>query len=276
MLPIFQQIYFSLTQIKSAMPALNRIENELEYSKKYELNQEIKQISSLHKFDISKKISLKNIYFSYENTQKKAIEDISFDVKKNSFNFIIGPSGSGKTTIVDLILGLLKPSKGEIFIGDEQLTLENSNIWHQNLGYVGQNIFLFDDTIKNNICLQGYDNKEIDNSKLMKAINDSCVENFLTDLPNGLNTVVGQGGTKLSGGQKQRVALARAFYQDKDILILDEATSSLDGYIEKLVLEKLKVYSNTKTVIMITHNVKLCYKADKIFSFGKWKNFRNW
>ena len=178
---------------------------------------------------------------------------------------------SGKTTIVDLILGLLKPSKGKIFIGNEQLTLANSNIWHQNLGYVGQNIFLFDDTIKNNICFTGNDNTEIDDLRLAKALKDSCVENFLTDLPNGINTVVGQGGTKLSGGQKQRVALARAFYQNKDVLILDEATSSLDGYIEKLIIDKLKDFSNKKTIILITHNVKLCSEADNIFILEKGK-----
>ena len=98
----------------------------------------------------------------------------------------------------------------------------------------------------------------------------TCVENFLTDLPNGINTVVGQGGTKLSGGQKQRVALARAFYQNKDVLILDEATSSLDGYVEKLIIDKLKDFSN-KTIILITHNVKLCSEADNIFILEKGK-----
>ena len=118
------------------------------------MDKKINQNSVLFKYDSMKSLSLKNISFHYEDNQKKAIEDLSFEIKKNSLNFIIGPSGSGKTTIVDLILGLLKPSKGKIFIGNEQLTLANSNIWHQNLGYVGQNIFLFDDTIKNNICLQ--------------------------------------------------------------------------------------------------------------------------
>ena len=271
LLPIFQNIYFSLTQIKSAIPALDRIKIELKESKKYYLDKKTNQNSELFKYDNIKTLSLKNISFHYDDNQKKAIEDLSFEIKKNSLNFIIGPSGSGKTTIVDLILGLLKPIKGKIFIGNEQLTLENSNLWHQNLGYVGQNIFLFDDSIKNNICFTGNDNKEIDDLRLRKALKDSCVENFLTDLPNGINTVVGQGGTKLSGGQKQRVALARAFYQNKDVLILDEATSSLDGHIEKLIINKLKDFSNKKIIILITHNVKLCSEADNIFILEKGK-----
>tara|TARA_A100001015_G_scaffold274722_1_gene331336 strand:- start:797 stop:1267 length:471 start_codon:yes stop_codon:yes gene_type:complete len=111
----------------------------------------------------------------------------------------------------------------------------------------------------------------IDEKKLEIAVKDSCVENFLHDLPKGLDTIVGEGGTKLSGGQKQRVALARAFYQDKKIIILDEATSSLDGIIEKSIIQTLKTYSNSKTIIMVTHNVKLCIDADMIFLLDKGK-----
>ena len=272
LLPIFQQIYFSLTQIKSAIPALDRIKVELGESKNYEIdNQEENKNKSLFSYNQIDSISLNNVLFYYDNVSKKVIENFNLNINKNSFSFIIGSSGSGKSTILDLLLGLLRPKKGEIWVGKEKLTLENSYFWHQNLSYVGQNIFLFDDTIKNNICFNVNNDNAIDEKKLEIAVKDSCVENFLHDLPKGLDTIVGEGGTKLSGGQKQRVALARAFYQDKKIIILDEATSSLDGIIEKSIIQTLKTYSNSKTIIMVTHNVKLCIDADMIFLLDKGK-----
>ena len=132
----------------------------------------------------------------------------------------MGPSGSGKSTILDLLLGLIFSNDGLVKIGNENLNKNNSNIWHQNIGYVGQNIFLLDDTIKNNICLFSNENNNIDEDKLKKAMKLSFVEHFLNDLPDGINTIVGERGLKLSGGQRQRVAIARALYQEKAFLYL--------------------------------------------------------
>tara|TARA_X000001036_G_C20672250_1_gene802894 strand:- start:627 stop:2429 length:1803 start_codon:yes stop_codon:yes gene_type:complete len=275
LLPIFQQIYFSSTQIKSALPALKKIEIELKNSTKYHLENN-KNIKSDFNYSNLDNIIFSNVSFSYDEGDKKAIKNLSLSVKKNSLNYIVGSSGSGKSTLLDLILGLIFPKNGEILIGNKKLSKENSKNWHKNIGYVGQNIFLIDDTIKNNICFNNY-NEIVDEEKFKKAIENSCVDKFLTDLPKGIDTIVGDRGIKLSGGQRQRVALARAFYQDKKIMVLDEATASLDGIVEKNVIDQLKEFSKSKIVIMVTHNVKLCNEADNIFLLdsGKIKKHGN-
>ncbi len=262
LLPIFQQIYFSSTQIKSAIPALNKIEIELKNSTRYNFENK-KNFSSDFKYENLESIILNDVFFSYEEADKKAVKNISLSIKKNSLNYIVGSSGSGKSTLLDLILGLIFPENGKILIGSINLNKENSKNWHENIGYVGQNIFLIDDTVRNNICFNNK-NEIVDEEKFIQAIKNSCVDKFLKDLPKGVDTIVGDRGIKLSGGQRQRVALARAFYQDKKILVLDEATASLDGIVEKIIIDKLKEFSKSKIVIMVTHNVKLCDNADQI------------
>ena len=265
LLPIFQQIYFSSTQIKSAIPAFNKIEIELKKSLSTNFENEKNNTSNFH-YDNLNSIIFNQVSFSYsfESKDKKAVKDISFELKKNSLNYIVGPSGSGKSTLLDLILGLIFPDNGKILIGNLDLNKKNSKNWHENIGYVGQNIFLIDDTIRNNICFSNK-NEIVDEEKLKQAIKKSCVDKFLKDLPKGINTIVGDRGIKLSGGQRQRVAIARAFYQNKKILVFDEATASLDGIVEQIVIDNLKEFSKSKIVIMVTHNVKLCEKADQIF-----------
>ena len=182
--------------------------------------------------------------------------------------------------MLDLLLGLIFANDGSVNLGQEILKKNNSKIWQQNIGYVGQNIFLLDDTIQNNICLFSDENNKIDKDRLNKVLKLSYVENFLNDLPFGINTIVGERGLKLSGGQRQRVAIARALYQEKSFLIFDEATASLDGIAEKFIIDQLNKLSKTKTVIMVTHNLKLCKEADiiylldqgKVKEFGKYEN----
>ena len=263
LLPIFQAIYLGLVQIKNNIPAYDAIENELFKSKNFSINK-YKEDGEIIKLKNHEALILKNVSFSYTESTKQTIRDINIDIKKNSLNFIIGPSGSGKSTILDLILGLIYPRKGSIFIGKNQLNNETAKLWHKNIGYVGQNIFLLDDTIKNNISFADDDN-EIDEERLKKALKLSDVENFLHSLPDGVDTFVGERGLKLSGGQRQRVAIARALYLEKDFLIFDEATASLDGIAEKFIIDQLRNLAKTNTVVMVTHNVKLCKNADKIY-----------
>jgi ABC-type bacteriocin/lantibiotic exporter with double-glycine peptidase domain len=273
LLPIFQFIYSAIVNIKGNLHAYERIKYELIESKKYIFNNNIKE-KNCSEFNHKNPISFSEVSFSYNQSDKQAIKNVSINLNSNSLNYIVGPSGSGKSTLLDLLLGLIFSQKGNIFIGDTKLNENNSNIWHQKLGYVGQNIFLIDDTIKNNICFVENE-KNIDDNRLSNALKLSNVDNFLKKLPSGLETIVGERGLKLSGGQRQRVALARAFYQNKKIIILDEATASLDGITENFIIDQLKDLSKNKTIIMVTHNVKLCKNADIIYLLdnGSIKNF---
>lgn len=267
LLPIFQNIYVGFVQVKNALPSFDKIHYELLESKKVSLAKDLK-INEKFIFNNDQEISLKNVSFHYKSSSLKAINNIKISIKKNSLNYIVGSSGSGKSTILDLILGLIYPSEGKIYIGEKEINYFNAVSWHQHIGYVGQNIFLLDDTIKNNICF--VDEKEkIDEQRLNNALKISNVDFFLKDLSDGINTLVGDRGIKLSGGQRQRVALARAFYQNKEIIVLDEATASLDGIAEKHIIDQLKILSKTKTIIMVTHNVKLCKQADMIYLLEK-------
>jgi len=263
LLPIFQFIYSSIVQIKGNLYAYEKIENELTESKNYTLKNNVQEKNILE-LNNENLISLSKVSFSYNQLDKQALKNVSININSNSINYIVGPSGSGKSTLLDLVLGLIFPQTGNVFLGDTELNELNSNIWHQNISYVGQNIFLLDDTIKNNICFVENE-KNIDENRLNKALKLSYVDNFLRELPSGLETIVGERGLKLSGGQRQRVALARAFYQNKKIIILDEATASLDGITENFIIDQLKNLSKDKTIIMVTHNVKLCQNADIIY-----------
>ena len=262
LLPIFQSVYHGIAQLKGNLYALDNISHELSESRKYFFTEENKNMKSLS-IENDESIKFNNVSFKYKD-QDRSIKDINLNIKNNSLNFIVGPSGAGKSTLLDLILGLIFPKNGEIYVGQNKLTYENSELWHHSLGYVGQNIFLVDDTIKKNICLNDL-NATVDQNRLKRALKLSYVDHFLNDMPDGIETIVGDRGIKLSGGQRQRVVMARALYQNKKFLILDEATASLDGIAEKFIIDELKELSKSITIIMVTHNVKLCKYADMIY-----------
>ena len=251
-----------IAQLKGNLYALDNISHELSESRKYFFTEENKNMKSLS-IENDESIKFNNVSFKYKD-QDRSIKDINLNIKNNSLNFIVGPSGAGKSTLLDLILGLIFPKNGEIYVGQNKLTYENSELWHHSLGYVGQNIFLVDDTIKKNICLNDL-NATVDQNRLKRALKLSYVDHFLNDMPDGIETIVGDRGIKLSGGQRQRVVMARALYQNKKFLILDEATASLDGIAEKFIIDELKELSKSITIIMVTHNVKLCKYADMIY-----------
>ena len=177
----------------------------------------------------------------------------------------MGSSGSGKSTFIDVLTGLLRPNKGEVLV-DEQNIYLNLKSWRKKLGYVPQNIYLLDDTIKNNIAF-GIQEHLIDQKLINEALNKAGLNKFIKELPNGVETNVGERGTKLSGGQAQRIALARALYNKPSVLILDEATNSLDINKENQILETIKTNLKDITVIIVSHRentVKICDKVYKI------------
>ena len=267
LLPIFQGIYFSLLSVKASAAAVDSIYDELKGKNNIEFTEE--EILSSKDFNFKNKIELKNISFLYESANRAAVKNISLNIPTNSFVSIVGPSGAGKSTVLDIILGLLLPTQGEILIDGVSLsaTLEN---YQQNISYVGQNIFLQNKTIKQNICF-GLNQNEIKEKRLLNALEASNLLELIDEFPDGIDTMVGERGVKISGGQQQRVAIARALYLDRSIIILDEATSSLDGISENNILKRLKLFSEKyeKTIIMVTHNINLTRSSDIIYLMNK-------
>ena len=269
LLPIFQQIYFGFTQIKSSQSALESIAAELEEISKNKLNfsneNELKE-----KLPILNNITFNNVSYNYKNSKRIAVDNIYIKITRNSVNAIVGPSGSGKTTLLDMFLGLLQPQNGNIEIDDKKLDVNDIRKWQNNISYVGQNVFLLDDTIKKNICFNLADD-QIDTEKFNNALIASDALSFIKELKDAEETIVGERGIKLSGGQRQRVAIARALYHDKDLIVFDEATNSLDGISEKFVIDKLNTLSKSKIIIIVTHNIRLTKNADKIYLLNEGK-----
>ena len=262
-LPMFQGIYHGILSLKSAESAIDNIYTEFKEQNNLEFP---KKKNSLNKdFTLKNKIELKNISFSYDDNSKPAIKNLSLVIPINSFVSIVGSSGAGKSTVLDIIIGLLIPKHGETLVDGHSFSsvLES---YQQNISYVGQNIFLQNESIKNNICF-GVNENEIDEKKLSNAIEAADLLDLINELPEGVNAKVGERGIKISGGQTQRIAIARALYLDRSIIILDEATSSLDGILENSILKRLKLFSEKykKTIIMVTHNINLTRFSDIIY-----------
>ena len=182
---------------------------------------------------------------------------------------IIGKSGSGKTTLINIILGLIKPSSGDILIDNKKKILFN-NFWYKKIGYVAQDIYLSDDTLKNNI-LFGRKNNKMNNLKIKKLIKLLNLENMVNNFDQGINTMVGDRGVRISGGERQRIGIARALYNNPEIIIFDEATASLDIELEQEVIKKIKKEYKNSTIISVSHRKVPIMFSDKIYKIEKSK-----
>ncbi len=215
------------------------------------------------KFFFKDKIKFENVFFSHNNFNTKIIQNICLEIRQGQKVGIIGKSGAGKSTLIDLILGLIKPTKGNIFI-DGLLLDDNLGDWQKLIGYVPQDIYLLDDTIKNNIAF-GLNANDINQEVILKSIESSGLKDYVNSLEKKENTIVGNRGIRVSGGQKQRIGIARALYHNPKILIFDEATSSLDTFTERTIMEEM--YNTTKniTFIIVTHRHKSVANCDKLY-----------
>ena len=256
MINYIQQVHFSL-------PVLNNLSEEFNLEKKVKNNQEKFDT----KFIIKKELILKNISFKYQNSNNNVLDNINLKIKTGSIIGIKGPSGVGKTTLVNIILGLLKPTSGEVLVDGIDIN-KNLESWQKNIGYVPQNIILTDDTLKNNIAL-GIDEKQIDKNRINNCIKESQLENFISNVEKGIDTDVGELGSKLSGGQKQRIGIARSIYNDPQVLILDEFTSALDNQTEEKIISEISNYGKTRTVIIVSHKLSTLSKCNNIYELTK-------
>ncbi len=265
LLPAFQQIYVSIAGIKSNVSAFKSIEIDLFHSLKMEVNPAKEKIDSLK---LKKQISCKDIFFTYPGKTEPSLRMINLSIQANSTVGIVGSSGSGKSTLTNILLGLVEPQKGQIMVDDIILNKNNRRSWQNTIGFVAQNIFLLQGTIAENIAM-GIPKNQIDFEQVHKTIRLTHLSDMVDSLKLGLNTEVGERGVKLSGGQRQRIAIARALYHRTDILVFDEATSSLDGVTENIILDAINEMSGKKTIIMIAHRLKTLKRCDQIFFMDK-------
>jgi len=209
-------------------------------------------------------LTLKGINFSYPGTNNYVLNDLSLHIKKNQSIGIIGETGSGKTTLIDIMLGLLTPQSGGIYYNGEGLKEEVLRKWISQVAYLPQQAFLIDDSICNNIAI-GVNNPQINRNKVISAAKKARLTSFIEQLPDKYDTLIGENGMRLSGGQRQRISLARAFYHERDIIIMDESTSSLDAETENEVIKEISQLKGKVTTIIIAHNLKTLENCDMIY-----------
>ena len=210
-----------------------------------------------------KNISVEELSFTYEEGVDNVIDDVSFEIEKNTSVAFIGPSGAGKTTMVDIMLGVLKPQKGAVKVDGSDIA-DCMDAWHKKVGYIPQNIYLMDESLRRNIAF-GVPEDEIDDEKVWRVIREAQLENVVKEMDDGLDTVIGEMGVRLSGGQRQRIGIARALYREPEILVLDEATSALDTGTERAVMEAIDSLHGKMTLIIIAHRLSTIKNCDVVY-----------
>ena len=262
LLPALQQIYSSLSQIKGNTAAFEAVKDDLERSFDSQKTSSDTVVST--PIDLKRSIKLSNIEFSYPGKERPAVDGVNMSIPVNSVIGLVGSSGSGKSTLIDLLLGLLTPQQGGIYVDDVRITADNKRAWQDLLGFVPQSIFLSEGSIAENIAF-GIPAKDISLKQVNKALKLANLTELVEQLPDGVNTRVGERGVQLSGGQRQRIGIARALYHEAEVLVFDEATSALDGITEKIVMDAIHEFSGQKTIVMIAHRLKTVEKCDLIY-----------
>jgi ATP-binding cassette subfamily C protein len=260
--PIYQDLV-NLEKYQNIDKDVNNIDkNDKDNNKEEKVNKENKNKKTKKSF-LKEKIEIKNLEFKYQKNQELILKNISLTIPQGQAVALVGSTGSGKTTLADLILGLLKPSAGKIEVDNKDI-YTNISKWQENIGYIPQFIYLSDDSIKNNIAF-GLEENEIDEDKLQKAIEVSQLSEFISQLPEKENTKIGERGIRLSGGQRQRIGIARALYDNPEVLVMDEATSSLDNITERFIIQAIERLKRNRTIIIIAHRLSTVKNCDKLY-----------
>jgi len=266
LIPAFGSIANSLTIIRSRIPSFDFVSKEISGLENTNI---ILDQGKEEKIKFFKDIYVKKVNFKYPNTNTYSIIDFNLLINSGKKIGFIGNSGAGKSTFVNLLLGLLQPTEGKILVDGKNIS-ENLRNWQSQIGYVSQDIYLLDDTIRNNIAF-GHSDTSINSDHVLNAIKTAQLENFINDLPNGEETIIGNRGVRLSGGQKQRIAIARALYSQPRVLIFDEATSSLDLENERKIMDKICRNNKDLTFIIISHRNNTVKNCDLIYVFDNGK-----
>jgi len=263
LLPSVQQIYLSIIKIRFNSSALDILLRDY-----CPINFEVKDIDDGDAISLDKSICFRNVSFKYPLSNRYALDNVNIRIDKNTTVGIVGETGSGKSTFLNVLLGLLEHDSGEILIDDEKCDKIDPRMWHKIVGYVPQSTYLIDDTITKNIAF-GIADEKVDHDKVRNVAKIALIDDYIQTLELGYSSVVGDRGIKLSGGEKQRVGLARALYNNPKLLILDEATSSLDKKTERLISESISNISGEITIVIVAHRFSTLIDCDVIHNFNK-------
>ena len=263
-LPSVNRINTYITEIAYATPSLNFVYENLQQGMKTDaMLAERKANSQKEKLKLDDKIELNHISFHYPDSDKNIFTDAHMVVPRGKSVGIMGSSGAGKSTIVDILLGLLHAQEGQITCDGVDI-FKNYESWLAQIGYIPQSIYLIDESIRDNIAF-GIDADKIDEKRIWEVLEEAQLKEFIEELPEGLDTTIGDRGIRLSGGQRQRIGIARALYHDPEILVFDEATSALDNETEAAVMEAVNSFHGKKTMVIIAHRLNTIEKCDIIY-----------
>ena len=257
-MPSLNRMLGSIQSIRYGLPTINHLLSELKL-----FNKALDSNVSKKLFPLEEAFVLTNIDYIYPNSCDVTLKDINLTIPRGASIGFIGTSGAGKSTLIDIILGLLRPNRGDVKCDGVNIQ-SNLRGWQDQMGYVPQSIYLTDDTLRQNIAF-GVPANEIDNASVDKALKAAQLNDFITSLPEGLETMVGERGVCLSGGQKQRIGIARALYHDPAVLVLDEASSALDSETEKEVMHAINGLHGIKTILIVAHRLSTISNCDWIY-----------
>ena len=273
LLPSANRINNYLTSIAYFEPFLMNVSDNLQteiHDKSISYNSEdYKGKNDAKKLPVTKSIVLEDITYKYPGTDRLILDKAVMEIPVGRSVGIVGTSGAGKTTIVDVMLGLLKPEGGRILADGVDINT-NYKGWLKNIGYIPQTIFMIDSTIRKNVAF-GYADEDIDDEKVWQALKEASLDEFVKSLPDGLDTGIGERGIRLSGGQRQRIGIARALFEDPEVLVLDEATSALDNETEAAIMDSINRLHGRKTLVIIAHRLQTIEKCDMVYSVGDGK-----
>ena len=273
LLPSANRINNYLTSIAYFEPFLDNVSDNLQmeiHDESISYNSDDYRVkTAVTKLPVTKTIRMEDITYKYPGTDKLILDKATMEIPVGKSVGIVGTSGAGKTTIVDVLLGLLEPESGKI-LADGVDVNTNYQGWLKNIGYIPQTIFMTDSTIRKNVAF-GVPEDEIDDNKVWQALKEAALDEFVKELPEGLDTQIGERGIRLSGGQRQRIGIARALFEDPEVLVLDEATSALDNDTEAAIMDSINRLHGRKTLVIIAHRLQTIEKCDMIYSIGEGK-----
>lgn len=262
LLPSLQQIYFYFGTIQGTIKSFDVVKEHIESTLVFEQSKDKENKLDIESIDFKDSIKLERVSFQYKNKKEFCIKDLNLTIKKGEILGIVGPSGSGKSTIADLLLGIIEPDEGKLFIDNVPINRNNLKSWQNIIGFVPQQTFLSEASIAENIAFG--ESEEIDEEKLKKAIKRSGLKEFVENLSDGIHSEIGEKGLMISGGQRQRIGIARAFYRESQLIVFDEATNAQDTITEKKILDTVFSSKDNTTFLMIAHRISTIKECTSI------------